>query len=275
MAEDGRSDERRSDERRSDERRSNERRGSRAIDGVWIVIPTYEEAGNVAALHERIRAELSAIGTTADILFVDDSSPDGTAEVVEALGDPRTTVLRRPAKSGLGGAYREGFSRALDEGARICVQMDADLSHDPRYLVDLLSAVDVGADAALGSRYVPGGGCRNWPPFRQFLSRWGNRYAAGMLGLAVNDATSGFRAYSADVLRRMDHSSVTAEGYGFQVEMTHRLVRCGARVVEVPIVFSDRVVGESKLTHRIIGEAFRLVMRLAWHDLRSGRRRRL
>jgi len=259
----------------ADERRSADSPRARTFEGVWIVIPTYEEAANVGAVHARIRAELDFIGTAADILFVDDSSPDGTADVVAALGDPRTSVLRRPAKSGLGGAYREGFARALDAGARICVQMDADLSHDPRYLVDLLSAVDVGADASIGSRYVPGGGCRNWPRLRLFLSRWGNRYAAGMLGLAVNDATSGFRAYSADVLRRMDFASVAADGYGFQVEMTHRLVRSGARVVEVPIVFTDRVAGESKLTHRIIGEAFRLVMRLAWRDVRSGRRRRL
>jgi len=252
-----------------------DQRIDRRIDGVWIVIPTYNEVDNVAAIHRSIRTALEGVAGSARVLFVDDSSPDGTAEAVESLGDALTTVLRRPAKAGLGGAYREGFARALDEGARICVQMDADLSHDPRYLVDLLSAVDVGADAAIGSRYVPGGSCRNWPPLRQFLSRWGNRYAAGMLGLAVNDATSGFRAYSAEVLRRMDHPTVGADGYGFQVEMTHRLVRCGARVVEIPIVFTDRVAGESKLTHRIIGEAFRLVVRLAWKDVRTGRRRRL
>ena len=132
-----------------------------------------------------------------------------------------------------------------------------------------------GADAAIGSRYVPGGDCVEWPRLRRFLSRWGNRYAAGMLGLAVNDATSGYRAYSAEVLRRMDVASVRADGYGFQVEMTHRLVRAGGRVVEIPIIFRDRERGTSKLSYRIIGEAFRLVMHLAVHDLRRGHRRRL
>jgi len=132
----------------------------------------------------------------------------------------------------------------------------------------------MGADLAIGSRYVPGGACVNWPFLRRFLSRWGNRYAAGMLGLAVNDATSGFRAYSSEALRRMDFASVEAEGYGFQVEMTHRLLRSNGRIVEIPIVFTDRVHGESKLSHHIIGEAFGLVMSLAWKDWRRGGRRR-
>ncbi|NDH47349.1 MAG: hypothetical protein EBX99_05785 [Acidimicrobiia bacterium] len=153
------------------------------------------------------------------------------------------------------------------------MQMDADFSHDPRYLIEIISAVEMGADAAIGSRYVPGGRIENWPRLRLFLSRWGNRYAAGMLGLAVNDATAGYRAYSPALLRRIDFASVRAEGYGFQIEMTHRAVRSGARIVEVPITFVDRVVGESKLSHHIINEAFGLVNRLWFRDRLLRRRR--
>ena len=250
-----------------------ESNGRRAV----VVIPTYNEAGNIERLLEGIRAAVDV-----EILVVDDSSPDGTADIVERFaqrcgGD--ITVLRRPVKSGLGTAYRAGFAEVLREGDRICVQMDADLSHDPTYLPALISAVELGADASLGSRYVPGGRIENWPRLRLFLSRWGNRYAAGMLGLAVNDATSGFRAYSPHLLRRIDVGSVRAEGYGFQIEMTHRAVRSGARIVEVPITFVDRVVGESKLSHHIINEAFGLVNRLWFADrllgrLRSGRGRK-
>jgi glycosyltransferase involved in cell wall biosynthesis len=235
---------------------------------VWIVVPTYDEVENVPLLVAR----LSAVVTGAHVLVVDDASPDGTAAAARRCG---VEVLERAAKLGLGAAYRDGFASALANGARIVVQMDADLSHDPSYLPELLSAVLAGADASIGSRYVPGGDCVDWPPLRRFLSRWGNRYAAGMLGLAVNDATSGYRVYSADVLRRMNVDLIRADGYGFQVEMTHRLVRVGGRVVEIPIVFRDREHGESKLSYRIIGEAFRLVMRLAVEDLRRGHRRRL
>ena len=235
---------------------------------VLIVVPTFDEVDNIEILIGRVRDSVPG----AKVLVVDDASPDGTAEAARRAG---ADVLERSGKSGLGAAYRDGFAHALASGAEIVVQMDADLSHDPQYLIELLSAVRAGADAAIGSRYVPGGECVDWPRLRRFLSRWGNRYAAGMLGLAVNDATSGYRAYSTSMLRRIDVASVLAEGYGFQVEMTHRLVRSGARVVEVPIVFRDRERGVSKLSYRIIGEAFRLVLRLAVDDLRRGRRRRL
>lgn len=240
--------------------------------GACVVVPTFQEAYNIAELIVGVRRELPK----ARILVVDDASPDGTADIVDEIAghDPMISVLRRGGKQGLGAAYRAGFQRAIEEGAVICVQMDADLSHDPVYLRELVSAVALGADASIGSRYVPGGACVNWPYLRRFLSRWGNRYAAGMLGLAVNDSTSGYRAYSTDALRRMDFATVTAEGYGFQVEMTHRLNRCHGRIVEIPIVFADRVRGESKLSHHIIGEAFRLVTKLAWSDWRRGRRRR-
>ena len=236
---------------------------------VVVVIPTYNEVGNIAQVIAGVMAALP----DASILVVDDNSPDGTADLVDKIATELPAnfpgfvkVHRRQNKAGLGAAYRDGFAVALELGATICVQMDADLSHNPMYLPAIVSVVDMGADAALGSRYIPGGRIENWPPLRHFLSRWGNRFAAGMLGLAINDATSGYRAYSRSILERMDFASVQAEGYGFQVEMSHRAVRCGGRIVEVPILFTDRVVGESKLTHHIIGEAFGLVVKLWFTD---------
>lgn len=246
---------------------------------VVVIVPTYNEAGNVETLLDRIAASVP----NARVIVVDDGSPDGTADVVESYSrahgrSDRVGVLRRSSKEGLGAAYRAGFARALDEGADICVQMDADLSHDPLYLPALISAVTTGADAALGSRYIPGGAIENWPSLRRFLSRWGNRFAAGMLGLAINDATSGYRVYRRTLLVAMSYETVRADGYGFQIEMTHRAVRHGARIIEVPIHFRDRVVGESKLTYHIIGEAFSLVVGLWFRDrlmrrLRGSRRR--
>lgn len=238
-----------------------------------VVIPTYNEAGNIERLLPLVAEQLPE----ARITILDDGSPDGTADLAEKvaadLDGPRVDVVRRPAKLGLGAAYRDGYLAALDAGADIVVQMDADLSHDPVYLPALVSAVAHGADGAIGSRYVPGGDVENWPRSRQLLSRWGNRYAAGVLGLAINDATSGYRAYGASMLRRMDVGTVTADGYGFQVEMTHRLVRRGGRVVEIPIVFRDRTAGDSKMSRNIVTEAFGLVNRLAAHDLADGARR--
>ena len=229
------------------------------------MIPTYDEAANIGTLLDGVARALPG----ARIIVVDDNSPDGTADAAERVAaTPGSAahgsleVIRRPTKSGLGSAYRAGFQRAIEIGSTVCVQMDADLSHDPRYLPELVGAVLNGADVSIGSRYVPGGGTVDWPPLRQFLSRWGNRYAAMMLGLAINDSTAGYRAYSVSTLVKMDFLSVGADGYGFQVEMTHRAVRSGARMVEIPITFVDRVAGESKLSHHIISEAFRLVNRL-------------
>jgi len=244
---------------------------------IVVVIPTYNEAGNI----ERVLNEVRAALPRARLLVVDDNSPDGTGDIVERYQDSHQTdglgevlVLRRAGKTGLGAAYRAGFTTALSMGAEICVQMDADMSHDPIYLPAIVSAVEMGADVSLGSRYTPGGLIENWPPLRRLLSRWGNRFAAGMLGLAINDATSGYRAYSASILQRMDFSTVQAEGYGFQIEMSHRAVRCGARIIEVPILFTDRIIGESKLNHHIIGEAFTLVTQLCFRDRLWHRRRR-
>lgn len=235
------------------------------------MVPTYNEAANIVALCTMVRAALPE----ADILVVDDGSPDGTAQLARETGERlgRISVLERPAKSGLGAAYRAGFSHAIAGGAEVCVQIDADLSHDSAELPALVANVEHGADLAIGSRYVPGGRTENWPKRRLRLSRWGNRYAAGVLGLAVNDATAGFRAYSTVALEKMDYLTVTAEGYGFQVEMTHRLVRSGGKIVEFPVTFRERIAGESKMSHGIIREALGLVMRLWWQD-RAGRHRR-
>jgi dolichol-phosphate mannosyltransferase len=236
-----------------------------------VVLPTYNEVENIADVLHLVRK----IVPDAGILVVDDASPDGTAELAEAVavevGD--AGVLRREGKRGLGSAYREGFALAMGEGADVLVEMDSDLSHDPGDLPALLAAVEHGADLAIGSRYVPGGSIPNWSWHRVMLSRWGNRYAAGALGLAINDATAGFRAYRATALQTIDLSRVQAEGYGFQIEMTYRLVRRGGRIVEVPIAFVDRTRGTSKMSSRIIGEAFALVTWWAVRDRLLGRHR--
>ncbi len=236
-----------------------------------VVIPTYNEVENIEELARRVRKALPDAG----ILVVDDASPDGTAALAAGVGAEHgdLDVLARGSKQGLGSAYREGFRRAIDGGAEICVQMDADLSHDPDVLPALVGNIELGADLAIGSRYVPGGLTENWPRRRRWLSRWGNRYAAGVLGLAVNDATAGYRAYRTSALTAMDFETVGADGYGFQIEMTHRLVRAGGRIVEFPIEFRDRRAGESKLSQGIVGEAFGLVARL-WLADRRGRRLR-
>ena len=235
-------------------------------------MPTYNEAGNVAELVDLLRKTVAGIR----ILVVDDDSPDGTAAVARRIGDDTgdVDVIVRTGRRGLGSAYREGFRHAIDAGADVCVQIDADLSHDPADLPALLANVEHGADLAIGSRYVPGGRTESWSWQRRWLSRWGNRYAAGLLGLAVNDATAGYRAYRAGALRSMGFDDVTAEGYGFQIEMTHRLVRAGGRIVEFPIEFRDRRAGESKLSQGIVNEALGLVLRLWIADRRDRRTRR-
>ncbi len=239
---------------------------------VCVVVPTFNEAANIELL---LRGVFEAL-PYASVIVVDDASPDGTADLVEqiapAYGD--VSVLRRAVKTGLGDAYRAGLAAAVDGGADICVQMDADLSHDPVVLPALVAIVEHGADLAIGSRYVPGGLTENWPRRRRWLSRWGNRYAAGVLGLAVNDATAGYRAYSAAALRRTDFQRGTAQGFGFQVEMTHRLVRSGGKVVEFPITFRERELGDSKMSGRIVREALLLVIKMWLADFGGRRRRR-
>jgi dolichol-phosphate mannosyltransferase len=239
---------------------------------VTVVVPTFNESANLDRLVRSIRASVPE----ARILVVDDNSPDGTADLADSLNAElgRIDVLRRPEKAGLGAAYKAGFRRAIADGAEICVEMDADMSHDPAVLPALVANVEHGADVAIGSRYVPGGVTENWPWRRRSLSRWGNRYVAGVLGLAVNDATAGFRAYSTAALERLDYEAVQAEGYGFQVEMTYRLVRVGGSVVEFPITFRDRTEGDSKMSGNIVSEALVLVMKLWFADRRGRRRRR-
>jgi dolichol-phosphate mannosyltransferase len=238
---------------------------------VVAVVPTYCEVDNLEQLVKELRVAVPGIG----ILVVDDDSPDGTAALATKLAAEHGSidVLVRPSKQGLGSAYRAGFRQAIEAGADVCVQIDADLSHDAADLPALLANIEHGADLAIGSRYVPGGATEQWPWHRRWLSRWGNRYAAGALGLAVNDATAGYRAYRVGALQAMEFDTVTAEGYGFQIEMTHRLVRAGGRIVEFPIAFRERRAGVSKLDQGIVGEAVGLVGRL-WVADRRGRRTR-
>jgi dolichol-phosphate mannosyltransferase len=217
-----------------------------------VVIPTYQEAANITAL----LAAIGAAAPDADVLVVDDNSPDGTAALAEsAAADAGSVkVLRRPGKTGLGSAYRHGFRVALDEGYEAIVSMDADFSHDPAVIPRLVAAL-ASADAAIGSRYVPGGGTPNWPLHRRLLSKWGNRYTCALLGLHVTDATSGFRAYRATALAAIEPDTTQAEGYAFLTELVRRLTLQGKVLAEVPITFVDRRYGVSKMSGRIIVES--------------------
>lgn len=218
-----------------------------------VVIPTYNEVENLRPLVERILA----LPVPVDILVVDDSSPDGTAALVEDLSrehEGRVHLLLRPGKRGLGTAYLDGFRWGLARGYEALVQMDADFSHDPERVPALLRALEQ-SDLAIGSRYARGGGTRNWGLGRRILSRGGSFYARILLGLPVRDVTGGFKAWRAETLRRLGLDFVRSNGYCFQVEMTHRAFRSGARISEVPIVFEDRRVGQSKMSGAIFIEA--------------------
>jgi dolichol-phosphate mannosyltransferase len=237
---------------------------------VLVVVPTYNERDNVGVLLPRVRASLPA----ADVLVVDDNSPDGTGDVVSQLAPElgQITLLRRPGKQGLGSAYRDGFDYGLDQGYDVVVSMDVDLSHDPEVLPQFLRLIDAGADAVIGSRYVPGGATVDWPLYRRVLSRWGNRYTSLVLGLQVRDCTSGYRAYRAAALKEIAPGSTTAEGYAFLTELVRRLVRAGLRVMETPIVFRDRRYGASKMSGRIVAESMWLVTTWAVRDALRRRR---
>jgi glycosyltransferase involved in cell wall biosynthesis len=237
-----------------------------------VVLPTYDEAENIADVLARIRVALPE----AHVLVVDDGSPDGTADLAQAEADAHggIDVMRRAGKAGLGSAYRAGFAWGLERGYDVLIEMDADLSHDPDDLPALVAATEYGADLAIGSRYVPGGSIPDWSWHRRFLSRWGNRYSAGVLGLAVNDATAGFRAYKAETLAKIDLDSVTADGYTFQIEMAYEVVRLGGRIIEIPIAFRDRVRGTSKMSGSIVVEALGLVTWWGIRDRLLRRRRR-
>lgn len=235
-----------------------------------VAVPTYFEADNIENLLRRLRDALGDV----DVIVIDDGSTDGTCETVERIADElgRIRLVRRSQKSGLGEAYRHAFQIGLDEGYELLVEIDADLSHDPDALPEMLSAARAGADVVIGSRYVPGGRIVGWSRSRTLLSRWGNRYASIVLGLAINDATAGFRVYRASMIRRFGLDGIRSSGYGFQVEMTYRAVKHGARIVEIPIVFRERASGESKMSRRIVFEALGLVTMWGVRDLLVGER---
>ncbi|HUR77210.1 MAG TPA: polyprenol monophosphomannose synthase [Acidimicrobiales bacterium] len=226
---------------------------------VLIVLPTYNELENITGILDRIRDAVP----TADMLVVDDGSPDGTADRVRWIAKrmPGLHLLERTSKDGLGAAYRAGFSWGMEQHYDVLVEMDADGSHRPEDLPSLLAGVDAGADLVIGSRYVAGGVIPNWKLSRRLLSRGGNAYASTMLGLGLHDSTAGFRAYRAGLLERMGFAQLCADGYGFQIEGAWRALRCGAQVTEVPITFEDRLAGESKMSKAIVVEALRLVTR--------------
>lgn len=231
---------------------------------TWVVIPTYDEAGNVGPIATAVAERL---GPEDRILFVDDGSPDGTGEILDTLAaeSEMVEVLHRPVKDGLGGALIAGFRRALQAGAGRVVQMDADFSHDPASLPDLIGAADR-ADLVIGSRYVDGGGVADWGAFRRVLSRGGSLYSASILGLSQRDLTGGFKCWRAGALRAIDLGAVGSAGYSFQVELTWRAVQVGLVVVEVPIVFRERIEGRSKMSPSIVAEAIWRVPALRFRD---------
>jgi dolichol-phosphate mannosyltransferase len=236
--------------------------------GTWVIVPTYDEAANIEAISAAILAAVP--GCT--LLVVDDSSPDGTGDIADRLAaaNPLVRTLHRKAKQGLGRAYLDGFRVALAGGAEVIVQMDADWSHDPEALPSLVEPVlDGRADLVLGSRYTAGGGTSDWGLARRVISRSGSLFARTVLRLAPNDLTGGFKAWRSTTLASVPADGVRAGGYVFQIEMTYRASRLGARVVEVPILFRDRLVGQSKMSRRIIFEAFFVVLRLRWDELRG------
>lgn len=241
--------------------------------GAWVVLPTYDEAQNLPGIAAAILGALP----DATLLVVDDGSPDGTGDLADALAsaDPRVRVRHRPGKQGLGRAYLDGFRVALDGGAAAVLQMDADWSHDPAALPGLLGPIaSREADLVIGSRYTKGGGVTDWGVGRRIISRGGSLFARYVLGLSPHDLTGGFKAWRATTLSSIPFAGIHAGGYVFQIEMTYRASRRGARVLEVPIVFRDRQVGTSKMSRRIVAEALVVVVQLRAEELRARLRRR-
>lgn len=236
---------------------------SSSIGRVVVVMPTYEERQNLETIAGRLRAAVP----DADLLVADDNSPDGTGDLADKLAeaDPHIHVMHRTEKAGLGAAYIAGFRWALEQGYDAVVEMDADGSHQPEQLPDLLAALNA-ADGVIGSRYVPGGKVVNWPKSREILSRGGNIYNRIMLGLKVRDATGGYRAYRASTLRAIDLETVESAGYCFQIDLTLRVVQAGLRLVEVPITFVERERGASKMSNAIVREA---LLRVAQWGIQS------
>jgi dolichol-phosphate mannosyltransferase len=241
---------------------------------AWLVLPTYNEAENIEPFVAAARANLPA---DAQILIVDDGSPDGTGERADRLAerDPNISVLHRREKEGLGPAYIAGFRRALAGGAGLVLEMDSDFSHDPAYLPRLIDAA-ARADLVIGSRYVAGGGVSDWGAVRRTLSRGGSLYSRLVLGVDVSDLTGGFKCFRREVLESIDFDSIEVRGYAFQVEMTYRAIQLGFKVVEVPIVFRDRRAGESKMDGAIVAEAILQLPRLRFgsHHVERGEQHR-
>lgn len=233
-----------------------------------VCLPTYNEAENIGEILLEVRRWLP----DADIVVLDDNSPDGTADIAQKVSDEvgGVIIIRRPAKAGLGAAYRAGFRWGLDAGYQILVEMDSDFSHSPSDLPALVDSVKGGADLAIGSRYVPGGKIPDWSLWRRMISRFGNLYARVVLGMSVRDATAGFRAFKREALGQINLDKIAADGYGFQVEMAYRVEENGGRIVEVPIEFRDRVRGESKMSLKIVVEALLLV---SWWGFRDRTKR--
>ncbi len=241
--------------------------------GVWVVLPTYNEAENLLPIADAILAALP--GCT--LLVVDDGSPDGTGDLADelAVANPRVRVRHRAAKQGLGRAYLDGFGVAIAGGASVVVQMDADWSHDPATLPALVApalaapAREDGADLVIGSRYTRGGGVVDWGLSRRIISRGGSVFARTVLRVTPHDLTGGFKAWRAGMLGAIPFDGVHAGGYVFQIEMTYRASRLGGRLMEIPITFRDRRVGQSKMSRRIIAEALLVVVQLRWEELRG------
>jgi dolichol-phosphate mannosyltransferase len=226
------------------------------VPGPWLILPTYNEAVNLAPFVRAVLPELAEAAPEHRILIVDDNSPDGTGRIADRLAAEMDAVevLHRPEKEGLGVAYLAGFRQALAGGADLILEMDSDFSHSPADVPRLIAAA-ADADLVLGSRYVPGGGVSDWGVIRRVVSRGGSLYARLVLRVNVHDLTGGFKCFRREVLERLDLGSIHAEGYGFQIELTYRAIRAGFRVKEIPIVFRERQAGLSKMTARIAAEA--------------------
>ena len=247
----------------------NEQRGVSSVDAIGkgralVVMPTYNEAANLATIVPVVLGRDSRI----DVLVVDDGSPDGTGEIADRIAaeSDRVSVVHREGKQGLGSAYLRGFTWGLERGYDYLLEMDSDHSHDPKYLTDLLRAVEADYDLVIGSRYVTGVNVINWPMSRLLLSWFANKYARVITGLPLSDATAGFKCFRREVLEAIDFSKVGSTGYAFQIEMDFRAWKKGFRLGEVPIVFVDRMDGESKMSRAIVREAVWRVwaLRFSW-----------
>ncbi|MBL8951553.1 MAG: polyprenol monophosphomannose synthase [Myxococcaceae bacterium] len=225
-----------------------------------VIIPTYNERDNVAA----ITTAALAADPRLDVLIADDNSPDGTGQIADELAakDPRVQVLHRAKKEGLGRAYLHAFAWGLERGYEYLIEMDADFSHDPKYLTPMLNEAEAGSDLVIGSRYVEGGGTVNWGPGRKVLSRGGSLYARTILGIHLRDLTAGFVCFRRAVLQAIDLNAVKSSGYAFQIELKYRTLKAGFRVKEIPIVFEDRRVGQSKMSRKIFIEGLTMVWKL-------------